>query len=555
MSPNDWDRVEDIWQRALDCTPAERSSFLDRECRDHPALREEIDSLLAAHADSDGFMEQDIADAAAELVEDSQKRSATPGELIGSYQVLRSIGFGAMGEVYLAHDNRLGRQVALKILPAALSRDADRLQRFEREARLASALNHPNICTIYEVNRAQDGRRFIVMEHVDGTTLRDHVQQNRIALNQAIDIAIQIASALAAAHHAGVIHRDIKPENIMLRHDGYVKVLDFGLAKLTETNPGSSHAPIQASHLTVTTPNLLMGTVCYMSPEQARGLAVDGRTDIFSLGVVLYKLIAHRRPFGGETMSDCLAAILTTEPPALNSNSSSTPDELTEVVHKALHKDREQRYQTAGELVTDLKAVNLAQPRRTQRRGTFFFDRWKIAGAAAVMVSAAAIVLFHSERFSRPIDSIAVLPFENQNHDPELEYLADGVTESIINNLTRVQSIRVIPRGSAFRFKDREIDLLKVARQLHVRGIVTGRLSEHGDNLQVSAELIDVENNKQLWGEQYNRNSKEAFLLPRAISEDISDGLRLKLTAAQQERVGHGQTANPQAFQAYLKGR
>ncbi|HYX40167.1 MAG TPA: serine/threonine-protein kinase [Pyrinomonadaceae bacterium] len=280
MKAKDWPHVEAILQSALDRAPAERIAFLDEACADDPALRREVESLLAAYEQSDGFMEAHLSQVAAELLTGAQGSSATIGELVGSYKIISALGAGGMGEVYLAQDTKLGRKVALKLLPAELSQDADRLRRFEQEARLASNLTHPNICVIHEVSETADGRHFIVMEYVAGVTLRQYMTERQIELSEALDLAIQVASALTAAHAAGIAHRDVKPENIMVRHDGYVKVLDFGIAKLTAQQQATTFAGASGSASVQTEKGVVLGTARYMSPEQARGLDVDGRTDI-----------------------------------------------------------------------------------------------------------------------------------------------------------------------------------------------------------------------------------------------------------------------------------
>src|SRR5947209_7800280 len=326
MNSTDWSHVEEVLQDALDCSRGERRAFLDKACAGDLALRREVESLLTAYERSDGFMEERLSQVVAELIMEDKKVAAAAGEIIGSYKILSPLGAGGMGEVYLAQDMKLGRKVALKLLPADLSRNESRLQRFEQEARLASNLSHPNICVIHEVNETEDGRHFIVMEYIDGVTLRQYMTEKQIGLSEALDIVTQVASALSAAHEAGIVHRDIKPENIMIRRDGYVKVLDFGLAKLTEPQPVTTNSEAPTEPLLQTEPGVVMGTVVYMSPEQARGLDVDARTDIWSLGVVLYEMIAGCLPFDGATKSDLLVSILgDKEPPQLSSYTRDVP--------------------------------------------------------------------------------------------------------------------------------------------------------------------------------------------------------------------------------------
>src|SRR6266513_3116687 len=351
MTPERWQQLKQIFQSALERNPAERSAFLSEACADDPALRSEVESLIASHDQAGDSIEAMAAEAATEMLDDDQAVSIV-GKQISHYQVVSRIGRGGMGEVFLAHDTSLGRKVALKLLRSDFTRNEERLRRFQQEARAASALNHPNILTIHEIGH--DGSlQFMATEYVEGETLRQHLSRARITVGQTLDVAIQVASALAAAHQAGINHRDIKPENIMLRTDGYVKVLDFGLAKLGEQKPIDTVAPTLPK--VETEPGVVMGTVSYMSPEQARGLAVDARTDIWSLGAVIYEMTAGRQPFEGETASDVMSLILQKEPPPLAYSWPEVPAELERIVRKALRKDREDRYQTIKDLLIDLR--------------------------------------------------------------------------------------------------------------------------------------------------------------------------------------------------------
>ncbi|HSL53812.1 MAG TPA: protein kinase, partial [Pyrinomonadaceae bacterium] len=354
MTPERWEQVKEIFNSAIHYRPEERSLFISQACSGDEELRSEVESLIASHEQSGSFIDQPAFQAAATLLV-NDKAELQPGQTVASYEVISFINRGGMGEVYLAEDKRLGRQVALKLLPASFTTDEDRLRRFEQEARAASALNHPNIITIYEISEVA-GSHIIATEFVEGETLRLRMGRSALTLSETLNIAIQIADALSAAHKAGIIHRDIKPENIMLRPDGYVKVLDFGLAKLSEqaTPTVAAEAPtIQVR----TGSGIVIGTAGYMSPEQARGLSVDHRSDIFSLGAVIYEMLARRKPFEGETPSDTLAAILKTEPPPLARVTTGVPAELVRIVNKSLRKDREERYQVVKDLWLDLKAL------------------------------------------------------------------------------------------------------------------------------------------------------------------------------------------------------
>src|SRR5262245_53041881 len=371
MNPDRWRQIGRLYHTALELEPARRAAFLDETCGDDYELRREVESLLHAHEQADGFIAGKVAGVVAEMAA-RQRATSLVGRSFGHYQALSLIGVGGMGEVYLAEDTRLGRKVALQLLPAAFTQDQERVRRFKQEARAASSLNHPNILTIHEIGEAstaEGGAYYIVSEFVEGETLRAMLRGGRLDVGKATAIAEQVTSALSVAHEAGIVHRDIKPENVMVRPDGLVKVLDFGLAKLTErqrdreterqrdreTESGGDMFSPSLSPSVSTTPGIVMGTVSYMSPEQARGQKVDLRADIFSLGVVLYEMIAGRRPFEGATMSDVIAALLTAEPPPLRPYRAEATAELEQVVGKCLAKDRESRYQSAAELIVELK--------------------------------------------------------------------------------------------------------------------------------------------------------------------------------------------------------
>src|SRR5262245_34213660 len=353
MKTERWNKVIDLFQSALERAPEERAAFLDEACHGDEDLRREVESLLSSHERAENFIEVPAFDVAPELAT-SDSAGALVGKLIGHYRIESLIGVGGMGEVYLARDERLGRKAALKLLPDSLTTDKAQLSRFKNEARTASALNHPNILTVYEIG-AEGNVQFIATEFIEGVTLRAALASGRMSVRRALEIAVQVASALAAAHDAGVVHRDIKPENIMLRPDGYAKVLDFGIAKLTEKRPASDDHGVQTTALLQTRPGLVLGTAHYMSPEQARGQKVDGRSDIWSLGVVLYEMAAGSPPFRGETPSDCIAAILTAEPAALSSISPDIPTKLESILQKALRKNTDERYQTIKEMLAELR--------------------------------------------------------------------------------------------------------------------------------------------------------------------------------------------------------
>ena len=476
-----------------------------------------------------------------------------------------------MGEVYLAEDRRLGRKLALKILPAEFTRDPDRVARFEQEARAASALNHPNIITIYEVGE-HEGAHFIATEFVEGRTLRQLSPPGGMPLGEALEVAIQVAGALQAAHEAGITHRDIKPENVMIRPDGYVKVLDFGLAKLTEkSDPKIDPAKVDKEAATVlrpkTDPGTVMGTVTYMSPEQARGLSVDARSDIFSLGVMLYEMVAGRPPFEGSTSSDVIAAILVREPAPISRLVAGVPSEFEWSLNKALRKERDDRYETVRSLLSDLKLLKsrldfesaLARAGQTQSLfGISDEARAEIGEALTAEISGFVddVIASPIRRSSgRAIDSLAILPLANDGADAEMEYLGDGITESIINSLTQLPQLRVIPRSTVFRYKGRNVDPEEIGRELGVRAVLTGRILQLGDSLIVKTELVDVDRHTQLWGEQYRRSFTDIFSLQDDISQEISGKLRLQLSGEERQKLVKRHTDNTEAYRLYLKGR
>jgi serine/threonine-protein kinase len=503
-----------------------------------------------------------------------------------------------MGEVYLAFDSRLRRQVAIKILPVELTDNKLRLSRFEREAYAASSLNHPNILTIHEIGE-HDGHHFIATEYVEGESLRQRLLFGPMEFKETLAIVIQVADALAAAHEAGIVHRDIKPENVMVRRDGYVKVLDFGLAKLV-TDPSDLETSPDAATKTLlgqTDPGVLIGTANYMSPEQARGLQVDARTDIWSLGTLLYEMVAGRRPFEGATTTDVLATILHREPRSLLLCRADVPGELERIVQKALTKEREERYQLARDVSVDLKrlkhrlemgadfsqsliaaaqsnqsiastrnqaAASATEANMAQTASDSQFVSGKITRhmqrpllLGALIVAGVAGIFLYYKYFgsrSRAIASIAVLPFTNASGDANTDYLSDGISESLIDKLSQLPGLKVIARSSAFKYKGKDVDPQEVANALRVDGIVTGRVVQRGDQLQVRAELIDAHDKTQLWGEQYNRTMTDVQVVQEEIARAISEKLRVRLTGVDEQQLSKRATNNPEAYQLYLNG-
>src|SRR5881296_3672487 len=403
MKAERWKQVNDLFQSAVECAPGERAAFLDEACHGDGDLRCEVESLLTSHVRAENFIELPAFEVAPELVTNA-KAGALVGKVIGHYRIESLIGVGGMGEVYLARDERLGRKAALKLLPDSLTIDETQLSRFKNEARSASALNHPNILTVYEIG-TEGNRQFIATEFIEGITLRASIARGRINPHAALEIAVQVASALTAAHEAGVVHRDIKPENIMLRPDGYVKVLDFGIAKLTEQRLASDDHTIETTAGLQTRPGLVLGTAHYMSPEQARGQKVDARSDIWSLGVVLYEMVAGSPPFRGETPSDCIASILTTEPPPLSGVLSNVPLNLESIVQKALRKNSDERYQTIKEMLSDLRNLKVEREAegsspQIKARSESIFGKIKGHKRGVLLTLAAALLVVAAVAYS-----------------------------------------------------------------------------------------------------------------------------------------------------------
>ncbi|HEY6120526.1 MAG TPA: protein kinase [Pyrinomonadaceae bacterium] len=599
MEPEHLELIDRIFQSALDLDPERRPGFLEEVCSGDADLRAEVESLLFAHEQAGNFIEDSASDIAASLIE----RESLPRQ-VGPYKIQRLLGAGGMGEVYLATD-KLGRSVALKVMASTLHRDPQHVARFLQEAQTVLALNHPNIVTIYDIGEISD-TYYISSEFIEGENLREKFETDRLGLDGVLEILIQVATALAAAHEKGVVHRDIKPENVMIRRDGYVKVLDFGIAKLTEDfrAPAATDAPTRRKMETAE--GTVVGTASYMSPEQARGSVVDSRTDIWSCGVLLYELVAGEAPFTGGNAVEIIARILEREPLPISHYLPETRPELQRIVSKAMMKNRDDRYQTITEMLLDLKALKQQLDfEATWQRSlssevsrapavsqdpvprSYASDRGEyvtktvdqtvplssaeyivrgIKKHPSILIGVLGVVLFaaiswffwlvaHRSFSTNEIKSIAVLPFINEGGNSDVEYLSDGMTESLINNLSQLPNLSVKARSSVFRYKGKQVEPQQAASDLSVQAIVNGRLVQRGTDVTLYLELVDARNGDQIWGETYDRKMSELVGLQNDIARDVSQKLRGRLSGAEQQKVSKTYPANAEAYQLYLKGR
>ncbi|MEP7149920.1 MAG: protein kinase [Acidobacteriota bacterium] len=587
MNAERWKKVKELFDAVVELEPDVRNRVLDGTCASDPILRVEVEKLLSSSEDSGGFMEQPAANQLASAILEP-KGMLRAGDRFAHYKILRQIGIGGMGEVYLAEDEKLDRRVAIKILNERFGKNDSHLGRFIREAKAASSLNHPNILVIHEISVGEDAN-FIVSEFVEGRTLRDLVGGSDLTVVLALDIAIQIAGALAAAHGAGIVHRDIKPENIVVRPDGYIKVLDFGLAKLLKQENALVDGENETAIQNRTAQGVIMGTVNYMSPEQAKGETVDERTDIFSLGVVVYELLAGATPFQGKSASETFANVINAEPRALALKASNVSHELQRIVSKTLRKDKNDRYQTANDLLTDLKAVkeNIAfdeklgnsradelhnstafLPQHTspidKSNTTGAIRKWKSAFMRSIAVALVAIVAIGTALYfyagrqnsgSNERQSLAVLPFTNASQDANAEYLADGVSESIINNLSQLSGLKVMSRNSSFRFKNDQSDTRAIASRLNVDILVTGDIKQVGDRLVINVRLINAGDDSQIWGNQYVSTVTDVIASQNEIAQAVARNLKVRLTPLDTAQLSKRYTENVEAYQLYLRGR
>jgi serine/threonine-protein kinase len=547
-----WRRVERLYHEALELPPAERAAFLRDACGSDTRLRQEVEALVSVAPDAEKFLEPHRV----AIVSDVHVTAgALAGRQIGPYLVTSLLGVGGMGEVYRATDTRLGRDVAMKVLPVAASTNPDQLRRFEQEARAAAALNHTNILAVFDVG-THDGTPYLITELLEGETLRDRLRYGALPVRQAIDYAVQIAMGLSAAHDKGIVHRDVKPENVFITTDGRAKILDFGVAKLVE-GPGGQHpaGSLVATQGDATTPGMVIGTVGYMSPEQVRGLPVDHRSDIFSFGAVLLEMVTGRRAFERETSADTLAAILDEEPRAAAPPDAPAAARALHVARRCLEKSPQARFQSCRDLALVL-SDDLAEitPRRTAPAAR------RVVIAALTLIICLALGAWAVSRFltrtdSVTIRSVAVLPLQDLTRGGDGVYLADGMTEALITDLAKISALRVVSRTSVMRYKQTKTPLPQIGRELGVDAVVEGSIEREGERVRIRAQLVRTATDEHLWAGSYDREMKDVLLLQDEVARSIAREVRVTLTPEERARLATAREVDPEAYQSYVKGR
>ena len=566
MKPERWKQVDELLEAALECPAAERPSFLNRACAGDEELRRELESLLISDAQAEAFIETPPRKVAADLFTDEQPKRRR-GERIAHYEILEQIGTGGMGEVYLATDTRLGRKVALKFLPPSLTADPQLRARFLREAQLASALDHPNICIIHEVG-VSSGHLFIAMQYVEGVTLKKLIGSRPLKLDALFSISLQAADALAAAHDLSIIHRDIKPGNIIVTPKGQAKVLDFGLAKLTNRR----RTEVSAAESELTRTGVVMGTPNYMSPEQARGERVDHRTDMFSLGAVIYEMATGKVPFSRKSQAETMNAVINERHTPVAQLNSEIPEQLSAAIDRALSKDPADRYQCMGEMLLALREVGRASGlvgasdgqaasiryvplgRRSQRRWL-----WTMSLLGLTLLVGLGW-WFASRRpgATQPptrIQSLAVLPMENLSTDASQDYFADGMTDALITNLAKISALQVISRPAVMQYKGTKKPAAEISRDLNVDAVIVGSVLRSGERVRISVQLIHPATNRNLWADSYERDMRDVLSLQREVAGDIASEIRIKLSPEERAQLGSTRPVNPEAYDHYLRGR
>jgi serine/threonine-protein kinase len=591
-----WQQIESLFYEAVELEPAARASLLDSRCGSDADLRQEVESLLASADQPLESFEKPIQQAAQQILEQGAGE-LKPGTRFARYEVLSKVGSGGMGQVYVAYDPQLKRKVAIKLIAPDLTRDARSLQRFELEAQAASALNHPNILTVYEFGQ-HEGRYYLATEYIEGKTLRESIRGGPIDLQRTTDISLQITSALAAAHARGIVHRDIKPDNVIVREDGIVKVLDFGIAKLSES-PDTGRRDVMNTKLSTSRPGAILGTVRYMSPEQARGHSVDGRSDLFSLGVVIYEMVTGHVAFPGDTASDVIAEILKGEPDPLTESIPGVSAEFEAIVTRSMRKSRDERYQSANEMHSALETYRkdsefrekLSEQRGMQKKpdgagrstsglhrrlaaglsGAILIDgdeqtkRWPfqafVAGFVALAILALIAVMPSLRRLwvadhslQAATHTLAVLPFRNLHPDPQTDFLGFSLADAIITKLGYVGALTVRPSSSVDKYRNQSIDPQQAGEELHVDTLLTGSFLRDGDDLRITAQLIDVKPDKILWQDTIDMKYDRLLTVQDTVSQQILKGLAVKLSPSEVERLKPERNVNSEAYEYYLRG-
>ena len=546
MKPERWRQIEGLLEAALERQPEDRAALLDEACLGDESLRREVESLLASQPETEGFLVSPaFADAAAMFPAETAAESVFPGPL-GPYQIVSRIGSGGMGEVYLAEDSRLGRKVALKLLPECFTEDEERVRRFQQEARAASALNHPNVATVYAIGEA-DGAIYIAMEYVEGQTLGARVNGRPLDSAEIVETAAQVADALDEAHARGITHRDIKSENIMVNGRGHAKVLDFGLARIARADSDAPASEMASTNQT--SAGIVMGTVQYMSPEQAMGRQLDHRTDLFSLGVVMYEMATGRLPFTGATPSETIDKVAHSQPEAIARLNYDVQPELERIVRKCLEKDPDRRYQSARDLSIDLKNLkrdtdsSMAGPSSNSERRAL--RRWAAVGLALLAVASGAFglnqLLRNRGEAARvgpaALKSIAVLPFKPLSSDSRDESLELGMAETLIMRLSKLRQITVRPLSAVSKYANLQQDAIAAGRELNTQAVLDGSIQRLGDRVRVTVRLLDTKDGRLIWSEQFDEVAADIFKVQDSISEQVARDLSVRITEDERQRL------------------
>ncbi len=588
MNSARWQKVKELFDEVIELAPPAREKFLVKFCGADVELRHDVEKLLASSENAKSFMEQAAIGKVAEMLVGADENLQI-GERFNHYEILSHLGAGGMGEVYLAKDTKLHRRVALKLLPSSLSADKNANRRLLREAQSAAALDHPHICQIHEIGEAEM-RSFIVMQFCEGETLAEKLKKETLSLRETLDLAIQITDALADAHSHQVIHRDIKPENIIVNSRGQAKILDFGLAKIVAETSGIEGEAETAQMLSAA--NLIIGTPPYMSPEQAKGKPLDARSDIFSFGAMLYEMLTGKQIFKRESHAETVSAVLNYEPPFAKTL-ADTPPELQRIVQKTLAKDTEKRYQTAKDLLIDLQNIrqesdlqskldlseppavagglsvqtrninaevsmsNIQPPATADGSDLSAKARpaWLILLFLSLLIPAVGFFAYRYFTPIRQIESIAVMPFINESDNADVEYLSDGMTETLISSLSQIPKLNVKARSSIFRYKGKDTNAQTIGKELDVQAILTGRVIQRGQDLTLYITLVDAATENVLWKQTYNKTMTNLIVLQNDIARDVADNLKVKLSGADEQNLAKNYTADAEAYQLYLKGR